>query len=734
MPETKLLLPALGTALLVSFYLPLAAQEASEESTLEPMIVESISDTPAPRLSSPRSVIQSVPGALDPVYVETPGATESTFESPYSAEQIDEQDLIERSARNVPEALQYVPGVLVQKTAHGQGSPFIRGFTGYHTLLLVDGIRVNNAAFRSGPNQYFSTIDAQGLSSIDLVKSQGSVLYGSDAVGGTLQAVTRRPLYAESGQLTSGRSYTRLASAEDSIIQRNEVSVSEAGSYGLIIGATYKDFGDINAADLGRLPHTGYGEWDVDAKLELFFNPDTRLTFFHQEIHQDDAWRTHSTLFSVPFEGTAVGSDYARILDQDRLLTYLQLDGKADSSLFDHYTVSVSHQRQGEQQYRSRSGGRTDWQGFDLDSYGVSAQFDLETEVTDLSYGFSYYLDQAESFRDDFTNGILTKRSIQGPIGDDATYHLGGIFVNTSTPVGARLTLDLGARYTHAAASIGEVESSTGAVTSLGDQWDDLSGSGRISYQLDDADHFRAFAGISQAFRSPNFSDLSRYDANRSNEIETPAPGLSPEHFLTYEIGLKASHERFTGSLTYYYTAIDDLIQRTPTGRIIGGLNEVSKQNIGEGHVQGVELSGAFEVIDDVTLFGGFAYQDSLVSTYATSAPILTDEPLSRLLPLNGFGGVRFDLYDGRGWAEALVQGFAAADRLSSSDLNDVQRIPPGGTAGYTLVTLRGGYHISENFLITAGVENLLDEAYRAHGSGQNEPGANFIFGAEVKF
>ena len=81
--------------------------------------------------------------------------------------------------------------MLVQKTANGHGSPFIRGFTGRQNLLLVDGVRLNNSTFRSGPVQYWNTVDPLSIDHIELIKSQGSVLYGSDAVGGTLNAFTK---------------------------------------------------------------------------------------------------------------------------------------------------------------------------------------------------------------------------------------------------------------------------------------------------------------------------------------------------------------------------------------------------------------------------------------------------------------------------------------------------------------------------------------------------------------
>lgn len=670
-------------------------------------------------------------------YIVTASLRDETWlETPYLAERLSDAMMVDRGVRSVPEAFEQNPSVLVQKTSQGQGSPCIRGFTGYHTLFLIDGVRLNHAAFRAGPNQYWNTVDVQGLSALEMVLSQGSVIYGSEAVGGTVQAFTHRPYYADEGFLSGGRSYSRYATGEDSFLQRGEVSFSEAGKYGLILGGTFKDFGDIRAAGLGRLPKTGYDEWDADGKLELFPNEDTRLTLFHHQVHIDDAWRTHSTVYSKSFAGTAAGDERARILDQSRVLSYLQLDGLAANPFFDRYTLNLSHQQHDEEQYRQRSNGRSDVQGFTLDSYGAFANFGRELPFTHLLYGASYYQDQVDSFRADYNaDGSFRSRSIQGPVGDDGDYHLASAYFNTSSPLGDRLVVDLGARYTHAETQIDRVQDpDTGERIALQDSWDNLAGSGRLSFKLDEDGQFRLYGGVSQAFRAPNFSDLSRLDANRSNEIETPAPGLDPEEFLTFDAGVKAQAGPFEGSLSYYYTRVNDLILRAPTGRVVDGLLEVTKANIGDGHVQGVELAGSYQIDDAWRLFGGFAYQDSLVSTFPTSNPVLEDEVLSRILPTNGYAGLRWDPKDGQYWIEGLVSAVTDAGRLSSSDVRDTQRIPPGGTPGYWLATLRAGCWIRDQFLVTAAAENLFDEAYRIHGSGQNEPGINFVIGAEVRF
>lgn len=722
-------------AITSGFLLSGISQDDAESVTLLDTIVV-IAEEPVPTRLRSAVVDDAVPSRELDTIVGTSGQGEqSGFDVPFVVDTISEAELSDQFVRSVPEAFVRTPGVLVQKTANGQGSPIVRGFTGYHNLFLIDGIRLNNSTFRSGPNQYWNTVDSQGLGRLELVKSQGAVLYGSEAVGGTIQAITKRPQYAESGEFTGGRSYSRYASGENSFIQRKEFTVSEAGKYGFIIGGTYKDFGNIRAANLGTLPKTGYGEWDADAKLEVFLNEDTRLTLFHHQVHIDDAWRVHKTVFGVPFAGTAVGDEQVRVLDQSRMLSYIQLEGSSDSAFFDRYVLSLSHQQQDEERFRKRGDGRVDIQGVTVDSFGAWAQFDKYLGITDLSYGLSYYQDQVDSFRNDFNaDGSFKGSRIQGPVGDDGTYHLLGLFVNSSTSLGDRLTVDLGGRFTYAEADIGNVQDArTGNRISIHDDWQNFSGSGRLSYQLDEADQVRLFGGITQAFRAPNLSDLSRLDSNRSTEIETPSPKLNPEQFLTYEIGIKVEAEKLTGSISYFYTRIDDLILRTPTGFVVEGLNEVTKLNSGDGHVQGVEIAGEFQLCDEWSIFGGFAYQDSRVTTFPTSDPVLREEVLSRLMPVNGYGGIRWESHNGNAWIEGLIRAFGRGDRLSTRDIRDDQRIPPGGTPSYWLASIRSGWQLSDDFLLTTGIENIFDEAYRAHGSGQNEPGISFVVGVEIK-
>ena len=241
------------------------------------------------------------------------------------------------------------------------------------------------------------------------------------------------------------------------------------------------------------------------------------------------------------------------------------------------------------------------------------------------------------------------------------------------------------------------------------------------------------FAGVSQGFRAPNLSDLTRSDAARTRELETPSPNLEPEYYLTWETGVKMNGERCSGTLSYFFTAIDNMITRYPTGNVIGTDNEVQKSNSGDGYLHGIEFDGEYKVTDQWKPFASLAWQEGEVDTYATSAQEKTREPISRLLPLSAVTGVRWQPTATQ-WLEGYSRMACKQDKLSPDDKTDTQRIPPGGTPGYAVFGVRGGIEPAKNLSVIAGIDNIANTDYRIHGSGQNEPGTNFVVTMKYRF
>ncbi len=651
---------------------------------------------------------------------------------------LNERDLqYRRLSRTVPEALEEVPGVMVQKTSHGQGSPYLRGFTGFRTLFMIDGIRLNNSTFREGPNQYWNTVDPFTIRQLEVVKGPSSVLFGSDAIGGTVNALTRSREEFVAPFDWDRRVHYRYSSAEQSHVSRFELSANAGKTFGVLIGGTIKDFGNVIGGEkVGEQPKTGYRELDGDLKLEFHPAEHTRIVLAHQQVDQDNAWRTHRTVFASGWHGTSVGTDKKLVFDQDRTLTYLQVEREKIGGWLDGVKLSLSWQQQEEQEFRRRSNDKTNLQGFEVGTAGIGVQFQSPSSVGRWTYGVDYYHDEVDSFRRDFAaNGSLEATRIQGPVADDASYDLLGVFVQNEIPAHDRLDLILGARFTHAAADANRVEDPvTKAPIALSDSWDALVGSARAMWHVDEKDHWKIFAGVSQGFRAPNLSDLTRLDVARSGELEVPSPGLEPEYFLTSEIGFKTQHDNFTAQAAYFFTDINDMIIRVPQDDPITPETDVVKRNAGDGYVHGIELGASWRFHPQLTAFGNFAWVNGRVTQFPTSASVKKDEPLDKMMPPTAHLGLRWDHPTKKYWAETILTMADDQEHLSSGDQRDTQRIPPGGTPGYAVASVRGGAQLGKHFTLTTALENLTNKDYRVHGSGLNEPGINFVIAVDGRF
>lgn len=667
-----------------------------------------------------------------PEIVVTPMRSSMEVSSvPASTYVITSDDLASNASRTTPEALAGIPSVMIQKTSYGQGSPYLRGFTGFRTLAMVDGIRLNNSVFREGPNQYWATMDPYSIDRYEVVLGPASVLYGSDAIGGAVNALTP-DVPAWEGQPVWERALRyRGATADQSHQARIDTGARLSEAFGLRAGYSWKAFDDLRGGkDVGKQPETGYDETAWDARADYFWTSGATLTLGHQQVRQEDAWRTHRTIYGIEWEGTVKGDDQRHVFDQDRTLTYLRLAHVDRGGAVDAYSLTFSRHQQGEDLDRVRANGRQDLQGFDVETWGVAFTLESESAIGRWVYGADYYRDLVDSYSVRIDPEAAPKRGRQGPVADDATYDLVGVFVQNTVDIsGAEITPGL--RYTYVGLDADKVDKRPEGIS---DHWDALVGSLRALIPLDGGRTHNLFAGVAQGFRAPNLSDLTRLDFARSNEIETPVDDLKPERFVTADFGWRRATEQWRAEVAYFYTWIEDLIVRTPTGERVEDLLEVTKKNASEGWVHGVELSGMVKLAEEWRVRAIATWMEGEADGYPSSEPVIAREPLSRVMPLTGRLAFRWQPSGQRFWAEAEVAAAEKADKLSSGDKRDTQRIPPGGTPGYVIGTLRGGVQATDALSITLALENVTDEDYRIHGSGLNEPGRQLVVSAQYAF
>jgi outer membrane cobalamin receptor len=603
---------------------------------------------------------------------------------------------IRHQIRSVPEVLTSEAGVFVQKTNHGGGSPFLRGLTGNQTLLLIDGIRLNNSTYRYGPNQYFNTIDLFSVEKIEVLRGSGSVQYGSDALGGTVNVFTHDVSFSEN-PLWGSSLFSRIASSdmEQSLNGLLKFSSRRAAVRG---GITWRNFGDLRGGDTtGVQSPSGYRELDYDIKGKVFLSESTRLTLFMQSVHQSNVPVYHK----VVLEHFAVN----RMHPQNRKLGYISFDHKIDDRLLK--SVSLSASWQGTEEGRESLKNSSDVLRIENDrvrTLGFIAEaFTSDNKNWSASTGAEVYSDLVRSTRTDrnLTTGINTGN--RGLYPDNSTM--------TSFAAFSLHTFDIqnwiisgGARFNAFVINVyDEVPGKTRLTPSA------LVGNFSVLRKL--SRNANLFISVNSGFRAPNVDDLGTLGIV-DFRYETPNFSLTPEHSLQFQTGYKYQGKTLRGEIFLYRNELRNLIVRNIIpGDTIDGYPVYIKENVERAYIQGVET--AWELEFNRSWKAGF----SLTYTYGQN--ITKNEPVRRIPPLFGRIGTEYSLNNFRIGVEWLAA--ARQDRLAAGDKSD-NRIPAGGTPGWSIFNLNAGYELGV-LDINFSLQNLIDEDYRYHGSGINGQG-----------
>ena len=602
------------------------------------------------------------------------------------------RDLRQRAPRTVPEALFGATGVFLQKTNHGGGSPFVRGLTGQQTLLLVDGIRLNNATFRSGPNQYLNTIDPQSVGQIELVRSSGSVAYGSDAIGGVVNVLTKTPQFSDRASFTGGL-FAKTMTHGMEYTGRAEVGFS-APSVAVVGALAYRKFGDLVAGrGLGRETPTGYNQLSGDVKARFRLSDRYVATVAYQNLRQDSVPVYHR----VQLENYR----YYQFNPQRRQLTYARLEGFYDRQFLKSVQLTASWQRQSEGRQSQRNGNPTAiYERDQTTTTGLTLLTTAEpTRHWLMQNGVEWYFDRVSSGREDLNTqtGVATPK--RGLYPDGATMSSLALF-SLHTLTLNKLTLTAGGRYnafriTTPEATLGEATIRPSAlVANIG-----------ASFAIVPA--VRLVTSLQSAFRAPNVDDLGTLGIV-DFRYEVPNASLQPERSLNKEVGVKIRTERLSATVLAYHNRLKGFISRVRSGQdSIQGYPVYLKQNSAESFIRGLEAEAEYEVVPSWLAYAG--------ATYTYGQNVTANEPFRRIPPLNGRVGLAYQPVKGW-WARAELLMAGAQTRLAKGDQDD-NRIKKGGTPAWQVMNLNGGYRWTF-VTISAELQNLTNEAYRTHGSG----------------
>ena len=647
-----------------------------------------------------------LPHILSEVVITANRSASRRFTTAEAIEVLKSKAINQNQLRSAPEALSNTPGVFVQKTNHGGGSPFVRGLTGNQTLQMIDGIRLNNATYRYGPNQYFNTLDVLSLESIEVLRGSGSVQYGSDALGGTIQAFSKDVAFNESRKWGSSM-LTRFFTQKMEQTIRADVNYrsTKAAFRG---GISLRNFGNLMGGDTtGIQSPSSYHELDFDVKGKIRLSSSSVLTLAYQNVHQEDVDVYHK----VELENYAVN----KMDPQNRRLAYLRLNQNLDAGVFKTLTITASLQNTEEgRESRKNGSSALRYENDKVRTLAFSTEvFTQSRDIWSANSGIEVYNDMVNSTRTDtdLSSGAAVQK--RGLYPDGST--MSSIAAFTLHTFGLpKWIFTAGARFN---TFVIHVEDETLGKTTLNPSA--LVGNASVMRKLTSASN--VFVSANTGFRAPNIDDLGTLGIV-DFRYETPNYNLKPEKSFQYQLGYKYQGKKLKGEIYLYRNELYNLIVRNKVaGDSLDGYPVYQKENVERAYIQGVETSFDYMLSPSLSFSGNLTY------TYGQN--LTKNEPVRRIPPL--FGRVVFEYRHSNLWANIEWLAAAKQDRLAQGDKDD-NRIPKGGTPGWNIFNINTGY--TWHFIsFDLRLQNLLNKDYRYHGSGVNGYGRSASLSLHVR-
>jgi hemoglobin/transferrin/lactoferrin receptor protein len=631
-------------------------------------------------------------------------------------------------------------------------------------MLVIDGVRMNNAIFRGGNIQNVISIDANALEETEILFGPGAVMYGSDAIGGVMDFHTLKTKISDSSKTNfKGNAFTRYSSANMEKTGHLDFNIGTE-ILGFTTSFTYGDYDDLMTGSNGNsyFLRPSY-QTTINGVDSTLINPNPRKQihsgFSQMNFMQKILLKTDSIEqieYSFHYASTSDAPRY------DRLLLDNNADGNLDNARWyygpqkwmmhrfshiikpinrkfgDMMRITAAYQKFEESRH-DRKTGFTRMRNQNEIVHAISTNVDLEKKVNEkinFYYGIELVENRVRSKadREDINTGVKTSENTRYP--DKSIWSSYSAYFNMKCKLKPRLILNSGFRYSF-------IDIKTKFDTTLfpfpftesRNRFGSLNGAAGIVFNA--TEKWNIFFNVSTGFRAPNIDDIGKVFESEPGSVVVPNLNLKPEYAYNAELGTKRIFGNFLKlDLGVYFIYLDNALARRDfefngEDSIIydGTMSRVQAiQNISNAYVFGFQ--GGAEIV----LGGGLALKS--VINYQHGRELNVDSsvyyPLSHAAPLFGNTHLTFlakkiklDLYMNYN-AKMDFEDLSYNDRIDDApfakDANGKAFVPSWYTLNFKLA-----YFINENISLNAGVENITDQLYRPFASGISAPGRNFI-------
>ena len=671
-------------------------------------------------------------------------------------------DLEVMNQTSTADILAQTGNILVQKSQQGGGSPIIRGFETNRVLIVLDGVRMNNAIYRGGHLQNVMTVDNSIMDRVEVAFGPSSAVYGSDALGGVMHFITKKPSLSNSDEaLVKASAYGRYFSAANGYAVHGDMSVASR-RFGSLTSFTVSEFNDLKQGKNRSSKYSDFGKrpWyqdRIDGVDTMIQNSDQNLqvgsAYEQLDLLQKFLWQSSENVRQVLNFQYSTTNDiprYDRLTQesganpkfaewyygpQRRLFLSYMLELDKKSKIYDNARMVIGYQQIEESRItRLFKNNNRDSQIENLDILSFNADFDKRKKNREMSYGIEAYTNQVQS-----TANRLNIATGQGS-NIDTRYPDGGSEMNGAAAYGT-LTAELGKKkekfilrsglrfsYIQLNATFDDKTFFPFPFSEIVQQ--NANATGSIGLVYNPGKDWRITANASTGFRAPNVDDLAKVFESIPGTVIVPNPDLKAEYSYNGEVGVsKVLKDKITVSALGYYTLLNNVInvQNSTFGSqdsilFNGTMSQVRTSiNSQSAYVKGFEGAIRGEIVKDLSCFASFNYTLGRINTDTT------DYPLDHIAPFFGRVGLT---YVAKKMRSELFVNYSGQKKLEDYNIigedNIANATADGMPAWYTF-NVRVNYQFHPLLGMQMACENILDQNYRVFASNISAPGRNFV-------
>lgn len=708
---------------------------------------------------------------LDEIILSANRKSEHKIDVPYSLEIIKQKDIEFSNPPTSGDMLQNTGMLFLQKSQAGGGSPSMRGFEANKVLMVIDGVRLNNAIYRGGHLQDVMTLDPNMLDRTEVLFGPSSTIYGSDALGGVMHFYTKNAQFSNDEKLLlKTNAMVRYGSAVNEKTGHLDFNLGWK-KFASLTNITFSSFGDIRS---GATKLTGYSNtWNRSYFQERVNNRDTMSVNSDNNLQKNSAYTQTDLMqrfniktgkhlvhnLNFQYSASSFLPRYDRLAGdydegkfkwaehgydpQKRLLGAYTLNFENKTLFTDNLKVILAYQKIDQDritrkwQKTARTSQRED---VTVLSTNIDA-FKVIKEKHELRYGFEFTANNVKSDADttNIVNGGEGKAETRYPNGGSkmntfALYlsHAWEVTKNFVITDGLRFTnTNLTAKFTDVTFEptrlpFNEAKQTNQAIT------------GSLGFTWKSENDYKVSLLTNTGFRAPNLDDMEKVFEGGGGILIVPNSDLKPEYSYNFEIGVsKIMQGKYKFDITGFYTSLTNaLVVRDFK---FNGLDSVTyqgvkskvqaTQNSDNAYIMGVSGGVQLDFNENISL------KSSLNYTYGRYIDTKNDtvSPLDHIAPLFGQTSLLYKAKQIDGEFFIRYNGKKALSDYSPGVEDNLQYATVNGMPAWFTLNIRLGINITKNFRLNAACENITDNRYRQFASGINAPGRNFIISLRYK-